>query len=150
MTAMHQTTTPTASRDASRRVFADLTAGDVLSAGCEAISYDTSAWEALERFVSTGARHLIVLGDEMNVEGLLAFSHMAQVWGRSSRRLRETSVAGLPYARWAAVGSDTPLSQVVRVMAEFDIDTVPACAPGGRFVGIVTATSIIAALARLR
>jgi CBS-domain-containing membrane protein len=150
MTATQNIPTPAAPRDASRRAFADLTAADALSGGCESILYDSSAWEALERFVATGARHLVVVDDEGHVEGLLALPHLSRIWNRSPRRLRETSIAGLPYARWATVTPATPLAQVVRVMAEFDIDAAPVCETGGPLVGVVTASAIVAALARLR
>jgi CBS-domain-containing membrane protein len=104
-----------------------------------------AAWEAMrERRV----HHLVVL-DGHRLAGVLDDRTVAARWPAGGPDVAYLTKVGDVVSRGAwSVLPDEPASGVARVMAEAHCDAVPVVTVAGVLLGLVTATDLVAAMAR--
>jgi CBS domain-containing protein len=124
------------------------TAGELMTSPVVAVTVDHSvaaAWEAMrERRV----HHLVVL-DEHGLAAVLDDRTLAAHWPAGGPEAPHSARVGDLVARGVhSVQPDQPATAVARVMADGHLDAVPVVTAAGVLLGLVTATDLVAAIAR--
>ena len=104
-----------------------------------------AAWEAMRE---QHVRHLVVL-DQYGLAAVLDDRTVLAEWpagGPDAARRR--LVADVVRHGVRSVGPEEPAATVARVMTQSRCDAVPVVSHGGFVVGLVTATDLVAAVAR--
>jgi CBS domain-containing protein len=127
---------------------AEVCAGHLMSTPVVAVTTDHSiaaAWEAMR---DRRVHHLVVL-DGHRFVAVLDDRTLAARWPAGGPELPYSITVGELVARGArSVLPDQPASDVARVMTEGHCDAVPVVTTAGVLLGLVTATDLIAAVAR--
>ncbi|MGZ4590205.1 MAG: CBS domain-containing protein [Actinomycetes bacterium] len=114
-------------------------------------SYD-SVWHAVDRFIATGLRHLVVLDGDDGLVGVLEDRHVLADWPLDVVRLQRHTVGELLRA-----GSATPvdcprlhrgvhLRDAGLLMIERGLDALPVVDESGQVVGILTRSDLLRSL----
>ncbi|MFJ1569275.1 HPP family protein [Streptomyces erythrochromogenes] len=125
------------------------TVGEVMRTDVVAIAAGETvlmAWELLER---TGAAHLPVLLSDGRCSGLLDRCDVAVACSAPAVVLSALDVGTLVSGRRrAAVRAQESVRKAASTMTENGCDALPVLGSGGRLVGLLTASDIVAALVR--
>jgi CBS domain-containing protein len=104
-----------------------------------------AAWEAMRQ---RRVHHLVVL-DEHGLTAVLDDRTLAARWPAGGPEIAySVKVGGLVSRGVRSVLPDQPASAVARVMTEGRCDAVPVVTAAGALVGLVTATDLVAGVAR--
>lgn len=104
-----------------------------------------AAWEAMRR---QGLHHLLVM-DRYGLSAVLDDRTLAAAWPSGGPEAPHRHTVGEIVRHGVrSVGVDDRLDAVARVMVEGGCDAVPVVADSGAVLGLVTATDIVAAVAR--
>jgi CBS domain-containing protein len=124
------------------------TAEELMTTPVIAVTVDhsvTAAWEAMR---ARRVHHLVVL-DEHGLAAVLDDRTLAVHWpaggpeAAHSARVGDLSPRGVRCVR-----PDQPATEVARIMADDHCDAVPVVTVAGMLLGLVTATDLVAAVAR--
>jgi CBS-domain-containing membrane protein len=126
----------------------DVVAGQLMSTPVVAVTTEHSiaaAWEAMR---DRRVHHLVVM-DGHRLASVLDDRTLAARWPAGGPEVVYSIKVGDLVARGArSVLPDQPASDVARVMMEGHCDAVPVVTTAGVLLGLVTATDLIAAVAR--
>ncbi|MET9885619.1 CBS domain-containing protein [Streptomyces sp. NPDC006430] len=126
-----------------------LSVGEIMRTDVVAVAADETvlmAWELLER---TGAAHLPVLLPDGRCSGLLDRCDIAVACSQPAVGLSAQDVSTLVAGRrWAAVRAEESVRKAAVAMTDNDCDALPVLGSGGRLVGVLTASDVVAALVR--
>jgi CBS domain-containing protein len=126
----------------------EVCAEQLMSTPVVAVSADHSiaaAWEAMR---ARRVHHLVVL-DPHGLAAVLDDRTVAAWWpGGGPEVAHSTKVGDLVSRGVRTVLPDQPPRAVARVMAEAHCDAVPVVTAAGTLIGLVTATDLVAAVAR--
>ena len=123
-------------------------ADELMSSPVVAVTSDHSVAAAWEAMRSRGVHHLVVL-DEFGLSAVLDARTLAAHWpsggpeAARSCRVREIVVHGVHCVR-----PDQSAGEVARVMVSGRCDAVPVVTGSGVLLGLVTASDLVAAVAR--
>ncbi|MBD2837760.1 HPP family protein [Pseudomonas sp. JM0905a] len=143
-------------KHALRRTMGDLRAARIMSRDLRTIAPDapvSEAWKLLDRH---HLKALPVLDDKQHLVGILTLSdllgHAASAAPRSLadrfRARREAPVSRLMTRPVRCVTVDTPVVELVSLLSDQGLHCLPVLDDGGRVVGIVSQSDLIAALYR--
>ncbi|QEY64227.1 HPP family protein [Metapseudomonas lalkuanensis] len=143
-------------KHALRRSMGDLRAARIMSRDLRTIAPDapvSEAWKLLDRH---HLKALPVLDDKQHLVGILTLSdllgHAASAAPRSLadrfRARREAPVSRLMTRPVRCVTVDTPVVELVSLLSDRGLHCLPVLDDGGRVVGIVSQSDLIAALYR--
>jgi len=101
---------------------------------------------AVDTFVRTGLRHLVVVDEEGRSSGILSHEHVTAAWldARSHPAPRVQDIATDP---GTYVDGDATVQQVARLMRDTGLDAVPVVRRDGRLGGVLTRTDLVRLLA---
>jgi len=101
---------------------------------------------AVDTFVRTGLRHLVVVDAEGRSGGVLSHEHVTAAWldTRSHTAPRVEDVATDPETY---VTADATVQQAARLMRDTGVDAVPVVRRDGRLIGVLTRTDLVRLLA---
>jgi CBS domain-containing protein len=119
---------------------------DVMSSPPIVVRTHDSLWRAMDRFLATGLRHLVVLDEADLVIGILDDRAVVSEWARDALGLHRRTVGEIMRAnptRAVAVTGGTPLSEVARIMLERRVDALPVVGGDGHVVGVVTGSDLV-------
>lgn len=118
----------------------------VMSSTVVAVHGGSLVSDAVDTFVRTGLRHLVVVDAQGRSAGILSQERVTTAWldPRSPRASRVHEIASFPDA---VVRADAPVREVARLMADLGLDAVPVVGQQGRLVGVVTRTDLVGLLA---
>lgn len=108
-----------------------------------------SLWRAMDRFLATGLRHLVVLDEADVVIGILDDRAVVSEWARDALGLHRRTVGEIMRSnptRAVAVTRSTPLPEVARIMLERRIDALPVVGTDGHVVGVLTGSDLVRTL----
>jgi len=123
------------------------TASTLMSAPAGIVRSDASAWEAVERFLTGPARHVVVVDRAGQYVGVIGTRHLAGLWPLDLKQLKATPVESLGCAAWIALRPHDDLRTCARTLTEYQLDAAPVLDEDSRVVGIVTARDITRAVA---
>lgn len=125
-----------------------VTAAQLMSSPVIAVTADHSlaaAWAAMRE---RGVHHLVVL-DQHGLAAVLDDRTVAAYWPAGGPEASRSARVGDLVARgMRCVLSDQPAAAVARIMTEGRCDAVPVVTSAGILLGLVTATDVVAAVAR--
>jgi CBS domain-containing protein len=126
----------------------EITAGELMSSPVVAVTTGhsvASAWEAMR---TRGVHHLVVL-DQHGLAGVLDDRTLAARWPAGGPEAPHSVTVGhlISGGVWCVL-RDQPASAVARIMTEGHCDAVPVVTTAGILLGLVTATDLVAAVAR--
>jgi CBS domain-containing protein len=122
---------------------------DVMSSPPIVVRTHDSLWRAMDRFLATGLRHLVVLDDSDVVIGILDDRMVVSEWARDALGLHRRTVGEIMRAnptRSVAVTRSTPLHEAARLMLERRIDALPVIGNDGHVVGVLTSSDLMRTL----
>ena len=119
----------------------------VMSSPAVAILRSARLGSALAALTRTGLRHLAVVDDQGRCAGIVADRTIAAAWAADPMALECVVVAAVLEPRPALVGADASVGDVARVMHTDGVDAVAVIDRGGRPVGLVTGSDLIALMA---
>ncbi|MGF6690109.1 CBS domain-containing membrane protein [Metapseudomonas resinovorans] len=145
-----------AEKHALRRSMGDLRAARIMSRDLRCISPHASVSEAWRLLDQHHLKALPVLDDKQHLLGILTLSdllgHAASAAPRSLaerfRARREAPVSRLMSRPVRCVTLDTPVVELVSLLSDQGLHCLPVLDDGGRVVGIVSQSDLIAALYR--
>lgn len=123
-----------------------LLVGDVMSSPPVVVRTHDSLWRAMDRFLATGLRHLVVLDESDVVVGVLDDRAVVSEWARDALGLHRRTVGALMRAattRTIAVTRGTPVQEAARLMLERRVDALPVVGSDGRVVGVLTGSDLV-------
>ena len=118
----------------------------VMSSAVVAVQSRCPVSEAVDTFVRTGLRHLVVVDAQGRSVGILSHERVTAAWldPASPRVSRVHEVVSDPDT---SVHADTTVHQVARLMWASGLDAVPVVGREGRLIGVVTRTDLVRLLA---
>lgn len=129
--------------------YSSLLVANVMSSPPVVVRTHDSLWRAMDRFLATGLRHLVVLDELDAVIGILDDRAVVSSWARDALGLHRRTVGELMRAnptRAVAVTRGTPLREAARLMLEREVDALPVVADDGRVVGVLTGSDLVRTL----
>jgi acetoin utilization protein AcuB len=123
-----------------------LLVADVMSSPPVVVRTHDSLWRAMDRFLATGLRHLVVLDESDVVIGVLDDRAVVSEWARDALGLHQRTVGALMRAsatRTVAVTRETPVQEAARLMLERRVDALPVVGSDGRVVGVLTGSDLV-------
>jgi CBS domain-containing protein len=126
-----------------------LLVSDLMSSPPVVVRTHDSLWRAMDRFLATGLRHLVVLDETDVVIGILDDRAVVSAWARDALGLHRRSVGELIRAtptRAVAVTRGTQLREAARLMLERGVDALPVVGDDGRVVGVLTGSDLVRTL----
>lgn len=123
------------------------TAATVMSPPCALVHAESSVWEAIERFLTGPARHVVVVDAAGRYAGIIGTRHLAGLWPLDPKQLKATTVESLGCAAWVALSPGDDLRTCAQTLTEHHLDAVPVLDDAGRVLGVVTARDITRAVA---
>jgi CBS domain-containing protein len=130
----------------------DPVVSDVMATPPVVVRSHDSLWRAMDRFLATGLRHLVVLDEEDAVLGILDDRAVAAEWVGDALRLHRVTIGELLLAspaRPASIHRDTPLRDAARSMVRQGADALPVIGDDGRVAGIVTASALLGGIVQV-
>ena len=122
------------------------TVSDVMSTPVVTIQASQSLWAAVEMFLATGMRHLIVLSGRRCV-GVVSDRHVIAAWPFDPLGMRRRRVGEVLREEFPAVVPGAPAALVAELMVEHGIDAVPVVDADAAVVGAVTNSDLVRMLA---
>jgi CBS domain-containing protein len=119
---------------------------DVMSSPPVVVRTHDSLWRAMDRFLATGLRHLVVLDESDVVIGILDDRAVVSEWARDALGLHRRTVGEIMRSnpnRTVAVTRETPLSDAARIMLDRRVDALPVVGSDGRVVGVLTGSDLV-------
>ena len=101
---------------------------------------------AVDTFLRTGLRHLVVVDAEGRSGGIVSYDGVAAAWLDPDSR-RASQVYELVTDPDTTADPDASVQQVARLMVNARLDAVPVVERDGRLVGIVTRSDLVRLLA---
>lgn len=126
-----------------------LLVSDVMSSPPVVVRTHDSLWRAMDRFLATGLRHLVVLDETDVVIGVLDDRAVVSAWARDALGLHRRTVGELMRATptpAVAVTRGTMLREAARLMFERGADALPVVGDDGRVVGVLTGSDLVRTL----
>lgn len=122
-----------------------LTLADVMSSPVVTVRDDATVWEAMQRFIASGLRHLVVVSPTGTYRGVLSDRTLLGQWPFDPARMHGTPVGSLlPNAeRGLAAGSS--LHDGAVAMRDSRVDAVAVVDAVGHPIGIVTGGDLLRA-----
>jgi CBS domain-containing protein len=108
-----------------------------------------SLWRAMDRFLATGLRHLVVLDDSDVVIGILDDRAVVSEWARDALGLHRRTVGEVMRAnptRAVAVTPGTAVREAARLMLERRVDALPVVGTDGHVIGVLTGSDLVRTL----
>jgi CBS domain-containing protein len=121
---------------------------DVMSSPPIVVRTHDSLWRAMDRFLATGLRHLVVLDEADVVIGILDDRAVVSEWARDALGLHRRTVGEIMRmnpTRAVAVTRSTPLHEAARLMLERRVDALPVVGGDGHVVGVLTGSDLMRA-----
>lgn len=87
----------------ARGILESATASEIMSAPAGIVRHDASVWEAVERFLTGPARHVVVVDAAGRYAGIIGTRHLAGLWPLDPKLLKATAVESLGCAAWIAL-----------------------------------------------
>jgi acetoin utilization protein AcuB len=126
--------------------------GDVMTVAPECLSVHVTALDLVRRFHATGFRHLLLVDEQNRLAGIVSDRDVTRCFGvgsgPSSEELQGIAAADLMSSDLITVESNAPLDEVVGLLVDNGISSVPVV-DDGRLVGILTNTDLILLLQSL-
>jgi CBS domain-containing protein len=118
----------------------------VMSSTVVAVLAGSRLSEAVDIFVRTGLRHLVVVDATGRSVGILPQESVTSAWlvPASRRASRVHELVSHPYT---SVHADTSVQEVAGLMSDTGLDAVPVVGRDGRLIGVVTRTDLVRLLA---
>jgi len=118
----------------------------VMSAPVVAIEAGCNLKVAVDAFVRTGLRHLVVVDSAGRSAGIVTFDQVTAAW-LDPRTLRPVTVQEVAGTRSVWVAPDTCVHDAAVVMARHHLDAVPVVELSGLLVGVLTLSDLLRLLA---
>ncbi|MFC4783411.1 CBS domain-containing protein [Nocardioides sp. MAHUQ-72] len=118
---------------------------DIMSRRIVAIRSDADLSVALDTFLRTALRHLVVVDPDRTCRGLLSAEQVLALLGTTGRRSRR--VADHVRPQQPRVHQAEPVRNAAQVMVLELVDALPVVDDDGRVVGVVTWSDIVAMVA---
>jgi CBS domain-containing protein len=122
---------------------------DVMSSPPIVVRTYDSLWRAMDRFLATGLRHLVVLDEADVVIGILEDRAVVSQWAKDPLGLHRRTVGAIMHAgrqRAVAVTRGTPLYEAARLMLERRVDALPVVGSDGHVIGVLTGSDMVRAM----
>jgi len=126
---------------------ASVTAADIMTSPAVVISPDASLWNASRLMATSGVRHLVVCF-RGRVVGVIDDRTLFAQWPLGPQAMRRTRLAHVIRSRVSCLLENAELRRVAEVMMIDAADAVPIVDDTGTVLGIVTASDLVAAIAR--
>lgn len=118
---------------------------DIMSRRIVAIRSDAELSVALDTFLRTALRHLVVVDPDRTCRGLLSAEQLLASLGTTGRRHHRVADHVAP--RQPRVHHEAPVRRAAEVMVLELVDALPVVDDTGRVVGVVTWSDIVAMVA---
>ena len=118
---------------------------DIMSRRIVAIRSDAALSVALDTFLRTSLRHLVVVDPDRTCRGLLSAEQLLASLGTSGRRHHRVADHVAP--QQPRVHLAAPVRRAAEVMVVELVDALPVVDDDGRVVGVVTWSDIVAMVA---
>ena len=118
---------------------------DIMSRRIVAIRSDAELSVALDTFLRTALRHLVVVDPDRTCRGLLSAEQLLASLGTAGRRHHR--VADHVSPKQPRVHHEAPVRRAAEVMVLELVDALPVVDDTGRVVGVVTWSDIVAMVA---
>ena len=118
----------------------------VMSSTVVAVLGGSRLSDAVDTFVRTGLRHLVVVDAEGRSAGILSQERVTSAWLAPAPR-RVSWVHEMVSHPDISVHGDTTVQEVAGLMRDSGLDAVPVVAPDRRLIGVVTRTDLVRLLA---
>lgn len=126
----------------------EVSAGQLMSSPAVALTTRDSVAAAWEAMRTRRVHHLVVL-DDYGVAAVVDDRTLAAQWPADGPEAAHSTRLGKFIVRGVrCVLPDEPAIAVARIMAEGPCDAVPVVSTSGALLGLVTATDLVAAVAR--
>jgi acetoin utilization protein AcuB len=136
-------------QNAEVRIPNSITAADVMTANPECLSTHATALDLVRRFHATGFRHLLLADEQSRLVGIISDRDVIRCYGvgsgPSAEELKRIRAVDLMSSDLITVDSSAPLDEVVNLMVDHGISSVPVL-DEGRLVGILTNTDLFIVL----
>lgn len=113
---------------------------DLMTTDPVTVSPDTSLADGLQRMAERRVRHLLVLGSEGDVAGIVSDRDLALFYdpeGMAPETWRQVNVSRLMTSKPVTIGSAAPLAEAARTLLESGFSALPVV-DNGQLVGILT------------
>jgi CBS domain-containing protein len=124
-----------------------LEVADVMSSPVITIQTSESLWSAVERFLATGVRHLVVLSGHRCV-GVISDRHVIGAWPFDPLGMRRRRVGEVLREEFPAVVPACPLALAAELMVEHHVDALPVVDDEATVVGVLTSSDVVRAVAK--
>jgi CBS domain-containing protein len=121
----------------------------VMSSTVVAVLGSSRLSEAVDIFVRTGLRHLVVVDATGRSAGILSQESVTTAWLAPGSR-RVSRVHEMVSHPETFVRADTTVREVAGLMRDSGLDAVPVVGHDGRLIGVVTRTDLVRLLAGRR
>ena len=118
----------------------------VMSPAVVAVLAGSRLSEAVDTFVRTGLRHLVVVDATGRSAGILSQESVTTAWLAPATR-RVSRVHEIVSHPDTSVHADTTVQEVAGLMRACRLDAVPVVGQDGRLIGVVTRTDLVRLLA---
>jgi CBS domain-containing protein len=119
--------------------------GEIMTAEVIAVAPDATVAEAIDMFVRHRFRHLLVAGAGRRLAGVLSDRDALRYLARGADA-RGATVAEIMRRDPVVAAADMPLREAIDLLRSHRINCLPVVDAGGRVLGIVTTTDLLATL----
>ena len=127
-----------------RPVSRDVAIRQIMSRHLVAIRSDCDLRVAVDTFLRTGLRHLVVVDEDRTFRGIVTSEQVLAALNATGRR----RVADHVRTTGLRVRAEDPVRRAARLMVEELVDALPVVDDAGRVIGIVSWSDIVAMVAR--
>jgi CBS domain-containing protein len=131
---------------------AEVRVGDVMSAPLVVVRDGDSLWRAMDRFLASGLRHLVVLDVDDRLVGVLGDRQLLAEWPVDAMGLRHRTVGQLLDATGRGRSASPrllasmPLHRAGQQMLELHVDGLAVVDDSGCVIGIITGSDVVRSL----
>lgn len=129
-----------------RPALARLVVADIMSRPVITIQVNHSLWSAVELFLASGVRHLVVLSG-LRCVGVLSDRHVIAGWPLDPLGLRRRRVGDALRENFPAVAPQCPVAMAAELMVEHQVDALPVVDDEAAVVGVVTNSDFVRVVA---